>query len=61
MSGYKRLPYGISDFTDLRRAGCYYVEKNRYVPTLEVTGRFLCLIRMQMRTTELMRVGEVEP
>ena len=45
MSTIKELPYGISDFTDLRRAGCYYTDKTQYIPTLERTGHFLFLIR----------------
>ena len=35
MSNIKRLPYGIGDFTDLRRKGCYYSDKTQYIPTME--------------------------
>ena len=45
MSTIKELPYGVSDFTDLRRAGCYYTDKTQYIPTTEKAGRFLFLIR----------------
>ena len=45
MSDIKELPYGVSDFTDLRRAGCYYTDKTQYIPTMEKAGRFLFLIR----------------
>ena len=45
MSTIKRLPYGISDFTDLRRKGCYYTDKTQYIPTMEAAGDFLFLIR----------------
>ena len=45
MSNIKRLPYGISDFTDLRRKGCYYSDKTQYIPTMEAAGDFLFLIR----------------
>ena len=45
MSTVKELPYGVSDFTDLRRAGCYYTDKTQYIPTMEKAGRFLFLIR----------------
>ena len=45
MDKVKRLPYGISDFTDLRRQNMYYTDKTRYIPTLERTGNFLFLIR----------------
>ena len=45
MSNIKRLPYGIGDFTDLRRKGCYYSDKTQYIPTMEAAGDFLFLIR----------------
>ena len=45
MSTVKELPYGISDFTDLREAGCYYTDKTQYIPKMERAGRFLFLIR----------------
>ena len=45
MNKVKRLPYGISDFTDLRRQNMYYTDKTQYIPTLERTGNFLFLIR----------------
>ena len=45
MSTVKELPYGISDFTDLREAGCYYTDKTQYIPKMEKAGRFLFLIR----------------
>ena len=45
MSTVKRLPYGIGDFTDLRRKGCYYADKTQYIPTMEAAGDFLFLIR----------------
>ena len=31
----KKLPYGISDFAKLRRDGCAYVDKTRFIETLE--------------------------
>ena len=45
MSTIKRLPYGISDFTDLRRQNMYYADKTQYIPTMEAAGNFLFLIR----------------
>ena len=45
MNGVKRLPYGISDFTDLRRQNMYYADKTQYIPTMEAAGNFLFLIR----------------
>ena len=45
MNRIKRLPYGISDFTDLRRQNMYYADKTQYIPTMEAAGNFLFLIR----------------
>ena len=39
------LPYGISDFEDLRTQNRYYADKTRYIPLLERAGDFLFLIR----------------
>ena len=44
-NGAKRLPYGISNFFDLRRNNQYYADKTMYIPTLEDAGNFLFLIR----------------
>ena len=45
MSNIKRLPYGISDFTDMRRQNMYYTDKTQYISTMEKAGNFLFLIR----------------
>ena len=45
MEQVKLLPYGISDFTQLRRQNKYYVDKTMYIPTLETRGNFLFFIR----------------
>ena len=45
MSQYKRIPYGISNFKQLRREDLYFVDKSRYIQTLEQAGHFLFLIR----------------
>ena len=45
MSDIKRQPYGISDFTDLRRQNMYYTDKTQYISTMEKAGNFLFLIR----------------
>ncbi len=42
---YKLIPYGISDFAQLRRENKYYVDKTTYLPKLEEAGNFLFLIR----------------
>jgi hypothetical protein len=35
MTPDKLLPYGISDFKQLRREGKYYVDKTTYLPMME--------------------------
>ncbi len=45
MEQAKLLPYGISDFVELRRQNKYYVDKTIYIPMLETRGNFLFLIR----------------
>ena len=45
MAPVKLLPYGISDFKQLRREGLYFVDKTKYLPIMEDTDHFLFLIR----------------
>ena len=45
MEEIKMLPYGVSDFEDLRRQNLYYADKTKYIPLLERTGNFLFLVR----------------
>lgn len=45
MATVKLLPYGISDFKQLRRENKYYVDKTMYLPVMEDTDNFLFLIR----------------
>jgi len=45
MAPVKLLPYGISDFKQLRREGLYFVDKTKYLPVMEETDHFLFLIR----------------
>lgn len=45
MAPIKLLPYGISDFKQLRREGQYYIDKTMYLPLMEETDHFLFLIR----------------
>lgn len=45
MEQFKRIPYGISNFKQLRREGLYFVDKSKYILQLEQTGHFLFLIR----------------
>ncbi len=45
MAPIRRLPYGISDFKQLRRDNFYFVDKTRYIPVMEDTDNFLFLIR----------------
>ena len=41
----KRIPYGVSDFKQLRRDNLYYVDKTMFIPRLEWAGNFLFFIR----------------
>jgi hypothetical protein len=41
----KGIPYGISNFEDLRAKNRYYVDKTMFLPTLERAADFLFLIR----------------
>ncbi len=45
MEQIKLLPYGVSDFIQLRKGNLYYVDKTMYIPTLEARGNFLFLTR----------------
>ena len=35
MAEYRQIPYGISNFKQLRREGLYYVDKTMYIQKLE--------------------------
>ncbi len=39
------IPYGISDFREVKIAKFYYIDKTHFIPKLEQYGRFLYLIR----------------
>jgi hypothetical protein len=41
----KRIPYGISNFTDFQIRNLYYVDKTRYIPIIEEKGYYLFFIR----------------
>ena len=45
MADFKRIPYGISNFKQLRREGKYFVDKSMYISQLEEADNFLFLIR----------------
>ena len=45
MARFKQLPYGISDFKQIRREGLYFVDKTMFLPVMENTDHFLFLIR----------------
>lgn len=42
---YKRLPYGIADFTWIQSQNNYCTDKTMYIPKMEEAGDFLYLIR----------------
>jgi len=41
----KKIPYAITDYDLIRRGNYYYVDKTRFIPIIEDTGRYLFLIR----------------
>lgn len=48
MGLFKRMPYGISNFKQVRREGLYFVDKSEYIQKLEYTDHFF-LMPDQMR------------
>ena len=40
MGQYKLLPYGISDYAQVKREGLFMVDKTMYVERMERTGQF---------------------
>ena len=46
MSNYrKRIPYGMMNFVDVRKDDCYFVDKTRFIPTMEQANKFFFFIR----------------
>ena len=45
MADFKRIPYGISNFKQLRRESLYFVDKSQYIQQLEDADHYLFLIR----------------
>ena len=45
MGNYKMLPYGISDYAQVKREGLFMVDKTKYLERMERAGHFLFLIR----------------
>jgi len=41
----KKIPYGISDYAEIAKHNFYYVDKTRFIETVEDAPRFLFLIR----------------
>ncbi len=41
----KMIPYGISDFRDVKLNDYYYIDKTHFIPKVEMYGRYLYLIR----------------
>ena len=46
MNNYrKRIPYGMMNFVDVRENDCYFVDKTRFIPTIEQANMFFSFIR----------------
>ena len=41
----KRIPYGMMNFVDVRGDDCYFVDKTRFIPTMEQANKFFFFIR----------------
>ena len=42
---FKRIPYGISDFKQVREENKYLVDKTMFFERMELAGNFLFLVR----------------
>lgn len=42
---YKRLPYGVADYTWIKSQNRYCADKTKFIPKMEEAGDFLYLIR----------------
>lgn len=45
MEKVKRIPYGVSNFLQVRKENLYYSDKTKFLNALETTGNFLFLVR----------------
>lgn len=45
METCQKIPYGIASYKTIRQEKYYYIDKTRFLPLLEDTGKFLFLIR----------------
>lgn len=45
MNQIQKIPYGISNFIELRQEKYYYVDKTHFFPLLEEIGKYLFFIR----------------
>ena len=45
METCQKIPYGIASYKTIRQENYYYIDKTRFLPLLEDTGKFLFLIR----------------
>lgn len=41
----KRIPYGMSNFSSIRKDDCYFVDKTVFIPELEQSNKFFFFIR----------------
>lgn len=52
MEQFKGIPYGISNFKQLRRENLYFVDKSHYIQKLEESGHILELKYLKKEATE---------
>jgi len=44
-SGFKKIPYGVSDYGLIRSENYYYIDKTPFLETIEKAGRYLFFVR----------------
>jgi hypothetical protein len=42
---YKKIPYGIGDYKMLQEENCYYVDKTKFIKTIEENANYLIFLR----------------
>ena len=47
-TNFKRIPYGIADFKQVRNENLYFVDKTIFFEKMERAGHFLFLVRPRL-------------
>ena len=57
---YKRLPYGVADYTWIKSQNRYCADKTMFIPKMEEAGDFLYLIRPRRFATVPQKTANLE-